>query len=315
MQYSNSPLEPVSDFFRKHKPIGEILALILLVGALAFCWVIGYVLEKKEAGFAKYTYIEVPLSEEELEQEFSYLAVSDLDQNTDSSESVKISLDEKDGLLEISEGGNYTLSGKMIGQIKINAPDQVVHLFLDGAEISSKSGPAINCIDAAKLIITLVDGSENTISDSGDYRQYVDEEACIYSTCDMTINGKGSLNVYGYYKDAIRSKDLVRILDGNFYIKCKRTAVHGNDGILVSGGEFMISSEKYGFKTTKLGADGRGSLVISGGDMSIIAGRSAFVTTKANVYIYNCSIKSHSVVSTYDIGGLHKEQEGCVDER
>lgn len=83
----------------------------------------------------------------------------------------------------------------------------------------------------------------------------------------------------------------------------------------MSGGQFDISSEKNGFKTTKEGADGRGSLIIGGGTMSIIAGRSAFVTTKASVYIFNCSIKSHSVVSTYDIGGLHRVQEGCLDER
>ena len=315
MPYSNSPLEPVSRYFRDHPKTARILALIVLVCVLAACWAVGYVLERKEAGYAKYTYIDAPLSEEELAEDFSYLAVSELDEMTESREYREIDLNQEDSVLEIHEGGDYRLKGKLNGQIHISAPDQVVHLYLDGVEISSKSGPAIWCSDAAKLVLTLTEGSENTISDSGDYRSYVDEEGCIYSVSDLTINGSGSMKVFGYYKDAIRSKDIVKILGGNSSIKCKRSAVHGNDGVVVTGGTIEISSEKYGFRTTKLGADGRGSLLIRGGEISIIAGRSAFVTTKANVYLYNCHIVSHSVVSTYDIGGLHKVQEGCIDER
>ena len=313
MRYSNKPTEPVSAYFRTHPNLGRILALIVLVLALGVCWAVGFVVER-EAG-NKHNYIGVPMSEEVIEKEFSYLAPNELDWTTESAEYKDIDLSSAEAPLEIHEGGDYRLKGKLNGQIHINAPDQIVHLYLDGTEITSKSGPAVWCEDAAKLIITLAEGSVNTIADSGDYRKYIDEEGSIYSVCDMTINGSGTLNVFGYYKDAIRSKDIVKILDGTYDIRCKRTAVQGNDGVMVSGGQFDISSEKNGFKTTKEGPDGRGSLIIGGGTMSIIAGRSAFVTTKASVYIFNCSIKSHSVVSTYDIGGLHKVQEGCLDER
>ena len=314
MQYSNSPFEPVSAYFRTHPRTGKLLALTALVCALIVCIAIGYITERKEAG-SQYSYGGVPLTDEEIAKEFSYLAPNELDWTTESAEYKDIDLSSAEAPLEIHEGGDYRLKGKLNGQIHINAPDQIVHLFLDGTEITSKSGPAVWCEDAAKLIITLAEGSVNTIADSGDYRKYIDEEGSIYSVCDMTINGSGTLNVFGYYKDAIRSKDIVKILDGTYDIRCKRTAVQGNDGVMVSGGQFDISSEKNGFKTTKEGPDGRGSLIIGGGTMSIIAGRSAFVTTKASVYIFNCSIKSHSVVSTYDIGGLHRVQEGCLDER
>lgn len=156
-------------------------------------------------------------------------------------------------------------------------------MFFDNVAVTSKTGPAIYCQGANKLIITLLPGTENRISDSGSYRADAELEACIYSECDLTINGTGELVVNGYYKDAIQSKDIVKILDGVDTIKCKRTGIHGNDGILISGGEF-----------------------------SIIAGRYAFVAAKADLLVYNCTVFERNIVNTYDVGGTTSIQEGCV---
>ena len=311
MRYSNNPLEPVFWFFREHELLRRILAFLFLFAALLLCWRIGYSHESKSSG---YKYVEVPLSEEEFNDNFSYLQVTDLDQVVNSASMKQHYFDDVSETVEITEGGDYALSGKLTGMIHVDAKEQSVHLFLNGLELVSKSGPAIYCENADKLIITVLEGTQNAVSDSGDYRKYDDIEACIYSECDMTLNGTGSLAVNGYYKDAIRSKDIVKILGGNYTIKCKRTAVHGNDGIFVNSGEFLISSEKNGFKTANSGADGRGSLIIAGGKMNIIAGRYAFVTTKANLYIYDCSIVSRSIVDTFNVGGSQRVQWGCIDE-
>ena len=137
-------------------------------------------------------------------------------------------------------------------------------------------------------------------------------EACIYSECDMTFNGSGALTANGYYKDAIRSRDVMKLLGGDYSIKCKRTAIHGTDGIVVTDGNFTISSEKFGLKTTKKSPEGRGNIIISGGEFSIIAGRYAFVAEKANLYIYDCAVYQRSVMSAYDVAGKVRVQEGCV---
>lgn len=309
MRYSNDLFEGVKTFFREHVKLGKAVVLVLLFLGLALCWNLGKRYEQSESSKK---YVSIPKTEADFTDNFGYLAITELDKNTEAENAAAINLSEYQNVVELTAGGDYVLTGSLSGSVHIAAKEQNVHLFLDNLEIISKSGPAIYCEEADKLVITLVDGSKNTISDSGDYRQYDELEACIYAECDMTVNGTGSLSVSGFYKDAIRSKDIVKILDGELIIKCKRTAVHGNDGILVNGGMIYISSEKNGLKTTKKGAEGRGVLMISGGELSIIAGRYAFVTTKADMYIYNCTVYNKSILGTYDCGGFHRVQEGCV---
>ena len=290
MRYSNRPY------------VAVILILVLFL-----CWKAG---TAYEAAVGKAP--ELPATEQELQKNFSYLALKPLDQETEMTAPVKVDLSQQSNGYEITAAGEFHLTGELRGTLVVNAPEQNVHLFLDNVSITSKSGSALYCQNANTLVITLMPGTENIISDSGHYRADEEVEACIYSECDMTINGTGGLTVNGYCKDAIRSKDVLKILDGVYTIKCKRTAIRGNDGIVVNGGNFMISSEKYGFKTVNSGTKGRGNIMISGGELSIIAGRNAFVATKANLYVYNCTVYQRSVVSVYDIGGESRIQEGCV---
>ena len=280
---------------------------VLLIFALFLCWKIGTAHEAAAENAPG-----IPTTDQELRDDFPYLAITQVDQETEMTAPVEIDLSRVQDGYEITAAGEYHLTGELRGTLVINAAEQNVHLFLDNVSIISKSGPALHCQEANKLVITLMPGTENTISDSGDYRADEEVEACIYSECDLTINGTGVLTVNGYSKDAIRSKDTLKILDGVYTIKCKRTGIHGNDGILVTGGTFMISSEKNGLKTTKAGIDGRGDLIISGGEWTIIAGRYAFVATKADLYIFDCTISQRSVVSAYDVGGTARVQEGCV---
>ena len=285
-----------------------ILILIMLLLALFFCWEIGTVYETAVAKRP----VDFPANEDEMQKNFPYLSVNQLDRETEMTDPVKIDLSKIDDGYEITEGGHYHLTGELRGTLVISATEQNVHLFFDNVSITSVIGPAIYCHDTNKLVITLMPDSENTVSDSGKYHADTEIESCIYSECDLTFNGTGELSVNGYYKDAIRSKDTVKILDGIYTIRCKRTGIHGTDGISVSGGDFMISSEKNGLKTTKSGDEGRGNMIISGGKFSIIAGRYAFVVDQANLLIYDCSVFDRSVVNTYDVGGIMNIQEGCV---
>ncbi len=282
--------------------------LIILIFVLVICWKAGTAYEAA----ATKEQINIPVSEEELGENFPYLAVTQFDQETEMAEPVVVNLSQVEDSYEITAGGQFHLTGELRGTLVINASDQNVHLFLDNVSITSKSGLAIYCQDASKLVITLMPGTENNISDSGRYHADEEIEACIYSECNLTFNGTGGLLVNGYYKDAIRSKDIVKILDGVYTIKCKRTGIHGNDGVLISGGSLKISSEKYGIKTTKSGAEGRGNMIISGGELTVIAGRYAFVVTQANLLIYKCTIFEKSIINTYNVGGMSKIQEGCV---
>ena len=305
MRYSNNTPEVV--FFRHHKLIGKLCILFILMFALLICWKTG--MNHKAASSQ---FLDIPVTEEELQEDFPYLSLTQRDQETELTSSTDIDLSQIPESYEIAMGGQFHLTGELRGTLFINAKDENVHLFLDNVSITSKSGPAIYCQNADKLVITVMPGTENIVTDFGGYREEDEAESCIYSKCDMTLNGTGGLTINGLYKDAIRSKDIVKILDGVYTIKCKRTGIHGNDGVLVAGGNITVSSEKYGLKTTNFGSGGRGNMIISGGSLSIIAGRYAFVTTRADMLIYNCSISENSIIDAYDIGGMLRVQEGCV---
>ena len=285
----------------------QALLLLLLCGALVLCWKVGRSYENRHTPSTP----EIPLSEETLREAFPRLAVTRADHDTEAEDAERVDLLQAGEELLIS-GGNRELTGRLAGRIRIAAEEQTVHLILAGVNLTSAEGPAIWVESAGKVIITLKDGTENYISDSGDYRKTPGVEACIYSEADLTLNGKGSLTVSGLYRDAIRSKNVVKVLDGKITIRCKRSGIHGTDGIYVAGGELDISSEKNGLRTTKNGADGRGNLVIAGGDHRIIAGKHAFLVGRGDLYIYDCSIFEKSVVSPWNVGGEVRVQSGCI---
>ena len=286
----------------------QVILLFLLCAALAGCYWLGLRHEERLAPRTP----EVPMTEETFDQHFPFLAVTHADHETENAQALDVDLSQVGEELLLSEGGAWRLSGKMYGQIRIAAEEQTVHLILDGVTLTAKEGPALYVESAGKLILTLAEGSENVISDSGDYRRTPDTEACIFSAADLTINGSGMLSVNGLYKDGIRSQNVVKILGGDISVRSKRTGIHGTDGIHITGGFLEISSEKNGLRTTKSGQNGRGNLVVAGGDHRIIAGRFAFLVGRGDLYIYNCSVFEKSVVSAWDVGGQAHVQSGCI---
>jgi hypothetical protein len=296
--------------FSNSKKVRKIIGILCLCLGLVICWRIGRAHEKTYSS----GYVDASDVQENFDETFPYLAVTEMDQKTGPEDAVEINLDEYENEVVLDTASDYILTGSLDGHITVDAKEQNVHIFLNNVSIAAEGGPAIMVPDEAgdKLVITLMEGTTNTISDNGDFRDYDEYEAAIEASCDITMNGTGTLVVNGYYKDAIRSHDIVKVLDGTYSIKCKRNGIMGNDGVLVSGGNITISSEKNGLKTSKKGADGRGNLVVSGGELSIIAGRYAFVATKANIYIFNCTVYNKSIVDTYDCAGIRQIQEGCV---
>lgn len=283
----------------------RVLLLVVLAAVLAVCWRIG-------AGADYQTAAPIPESSEAMEQDFSALTLTREDQNTTPAAPTKLMLEDYTGECAVTDAGEYLLTGELDGTLRVNAKGSTVHLFLDGVTIRANDGPAILVEAAGKVLITLVDGSVNTVSDSASYTGGGDAEACIWCASDLTINGGGALNVYGFYKDAIRSKDVLKLVDGVYRVQCKRTGLHGNDGVNIAGGQIFIESEKFGVKTSKSGADGKGCLMISGGTVSVVAGRYALVTEEASLYIYDAAVQLNGVIGDYDVHGKRMIQEGCV---
>ena len=122
----------------------------------------------------------------------------------------------------ITSAGTYSVSGALDdGQIVVDTdPEATVELILNGVDIASSTSAPIYVKNAGASVITLADGTENSVTDGDSYLvedsfvedpQSIEPNAAIFSKDDLTINGGGSLNVDANYNNGIQSKDDLEI--------------------------------------------------------------------------------------------------------
>ena len=239
---------------------------------------------------------------ENVNEHDSTFSLTEADRRTEDAEAKRVSLDTCEEFYKITEEGAYHLTGNLDGQLIIEVQDQIVHLILDNVSISSDLGPAIQISSAGKVIITTVEGTVNSLSDSGSYPAGAEEDACIYSVCDLTINGAGVLNINGYYEDAIHTKDVLKVIGGELFVQSKRDGLHGNDGIFVENTSMTVQSERNGLHSTKTGKHPKGNVEMIDGIYSIIAGKYA-VSCSADLHITDCSLYAMGVYDRFKVGG------------
>ena len=292
-------------FSARHPVLLRLVALALLLALLALCWRWG-------AAQLYQGPVKVPIENGTLDTSFSRLAISDADLNTDETSAQRVSLDAASEELAILKGGDYQLQGTLDGRIRINAHDEIVHLFFNGVTVTSANGPALLVEDADRVVITILSGSQNALADSGSYRDVGDADACIFCACDLVFNGDGFLEIKGVYQDAVHCKDVLKIAAGAYRVESKRSGLRGNDGVHIAGGTIFIGSEKYGVRTTKQGEDGRGDILVHDCALSIVAGRYAFVADRADAYIYSAEVQTNSVIDDFSVQGRAVAEEGCI---
>ena len=154
------------------------------------------------------------------------ISAEDKDIGYDKTEAVKIALSGEsaeiegsgaaceNGVLSITEGGTYILSGDLSGEIYVKAKDSEVKLVLNGVSVTNSDYAALMIDKASKVTLTLEDGTENSFADGAEYTltdSNDNTDGCIFSRADLTINGSGSLSVTSSYKHGIVSKDNIVI--------------------------------------------------------------------------------------------------------
>lgn len=240
-------------------------------------------------------------------------AITREDEKTRPEQPREVQLPIETGTFLIAEGGEYLLSGSMDGQIIVDAcEDELVHLYLAGVSITSRRGPAIRVEEASKVVVTLVSETENALADSPDYTDYEDAEGCLYCAADLTINGEGSLLVISYHEDGIRSKDVVKILNGRIDVQARGDGIRGNDGIVIKDSRLKIESEGSGIRTTKQGEGARGVIEIDGGTLEVIAGKNG-ICSASDLHMQDCSCTINAVEEKTKIEGRNAIEEGCMN--
>lgn len=222
----------------------------------------------------------------------------------------------KDGNIAITKAGDYVLQGTFDGQIFIDASkDDLVHLILNGAVIRCDSSSAIYGKQSDRIVITLADGTENTVEDGTEYRYEEEGEdepnAAIFSKDDLVLNGTGKLTVSGNYEDGIRSKDDLMVISGTYDITSVKDAVQGKDSVQIADGIFVIQAGNDAIKSSNDSDSDKGWVLIMGGTYEIQAADDAF-HAETDMVINDGTIK---IRSCYEgIEGLRVEINGGTIE-
>jgi len=174
-------------------------------------------------------------------------------------EANNINLNEHTTNINISTGGEYNITGEFENSIIVDSTEKVI-LNLNNVTIDSKITAAIANKNSGELVINLVENTTNILKDNGS-SEY---DGCIYSEGNLTIEGSGTLKVYGRQEEgegiATETKDIT-INGGDIYIESADDGLNaGGDGgiITINNGNVVIKASGDGIDSNK-------DLIINGG--------------------------------------------------
>lgn len=208
----------------------------------------------------------------------------------------------------ISTAGTYIVSGNLTdGSITVTTSENdKVQIVLNGVKMASSSGPAIDIQSADKCFITLAEGTQNSLSDGSVFTSE-DANACIYATCDLAINGSGSLDVSGNYRHGVFSKDDLVVYGGSINVSAVEDGFNGKDSVKIGAGDISIDSGADGVKSSKSTNPEKGFVYVSGGSLSIDAEDDG-VQAKTYLCIAGGSIEIDAADDA-----LHSDLEGALN--
>ena len=178
----------------------------------------------------------------------------------------------EDGVLTIAGTGTYRLTGEwQEGRIVVEAGKKgYVTLVLDGLEVTSSTGSALEIASCSRVTLVTAEGSENRLESAA-----TGEEAAsaLVSKADLWLEGEGSLTLTSAGRHGVQAADSLSISSGNYVIEAAKAGLRANDFIRISGGDIQITSGADGVH-----ADGdeskpdTGWIDISGGSLVIASG-------------------------------------------
>jgi len=166
-------------------------------------------------------------------------------------------------------GVAYEISGTTNnGSLKIYS-DKKFELNLNGTEITSTDGPAINIQTKKTAFVVLQKETTNTLADAASYTSVTDGEdakGAFFSEGQIVFGGTGSLSVKGNYKHGIVSDDYIRVRSGNLTVTSMvKDAIHANEAFIIDNGTVNLTSADDGIQVDA------GYVIINDGILNIDA--------------------------------------------
>lgn len=175
-------------------------------------------------------------------------------------------------------------------------------ITLNGVDISSRRGAAINIQSKKRCFVVLADSSVNSLYDARNYNtpKDEDEKAAFFSEGQLCFSGKGILNIKAHKKSALASDEYIRISDGiiNLYTsKDKGTTLKVKDNLIIGGG--YIQARADGNAGKAISSDSL--LSITGGKVVAVATGDVILDSDGADYSSAAGIKVN--MSAYFLGG------------
>ncbi|MEQ8153311.1 MAG: carbohydrate-binding domain-containing protein [Clostridiaceae bacterium] len=174
----------------------------------------------------------------------------------------------------ITAAGSYSIKGSLTdGQIIVNAGDSdKVYIILNGVNITCSDSAPIYVMNSKKIIISLADNTNNTITAAAAATEN-EPDAAIFSKADLDFIGKGSLNVQSSNNSGIVSKDDLKIENGNITVKAAGDGIKGKDTVVITNGNITVNADKDGIQSNNDTDAEKGYVLIEGGKINITAGQ------------------------------------------
>lgn len=177
----------------------------------------------------------------------------------------------------ITEAGTYVFSGTLSeGQILVKAGDSdKVQIVLNGVTITNSTANAIYAQTADKVFVTAAEGTTNTLTTTGDAVKSDTEktlDGVIFSECDITINGTGTINVESATASGIVGKDDVKLAGVTMNITAAENGIEANDSIRVASGTCTITATEDGVHSDNSEEPQNGYFYMFDGTITITAG-------------------------------------------
>ncbi len=165
---------------------------------------------------------------------------------TASSNTVNIS----DNTVTITEEATYIVSGNLDnGMLVVNADETAkLQIVFDNVSINNNTGTALYIIEADKVFVTLLEGSNNFLSNGGEFVAIDDNniDGAIYSKQDLTFNGEGTLTVTSTSEHGIVCKDDLVFTGGTYNVTAASHGLDANDSVRIVNTTLNIDAGKDG---------------------------------------------------------------------
>ena len=150
-----------------------------------------------------------------------------------------------------------------------------VTINLEGVDVTSTTGAPF-AATKGKVDLSAKKGTTNTFTSTATYNEE-NVNACVYSKNDLTIKGKGVLNVSSTYNNAIGCKADLTIKNLTLNVtEAANNGIKGNDSVTIESGNVTVNSNGDAIKSDEDPAyDGD---VLEGGTVKIADGTVTLTT-------------------------------------